>query len=176
MSLIAGTGLRTPGGTRREQAQKLKDLEAGQRAFDQLRDREKAAIIDALHAEQVEKLQDYAQREWTYLLDRFQRDAAEAAATIAKWNAGRLTRAPEHLHHELEWADSLFEAAAVAWISHEVLQFLPAAGPAKTERWLIERLGFAVGPGTSSSTSANLMKALEAKAYARALETLRWGL
>jgi hypothetical protein len=161
--------------TKREAAQRLKDLETGQRAFDALRPGEQTAVIDALHAEQIELIVDRAHRDWTFLLARFERDEADAAAVVARWRE-RLARAPEHLHHELEWADALFEAAATAMVCHEVLIVLPVAGHLKVERWLTERLGWSVGPGTSSSTSHNLMKAFEAKAYARALETLRCGL
>jgi len=161
--------------TKREAAQRLKDLETGQRAFAALRPGEQTAIVDALHAEQVELIVDRAHRDWTFLLDQFERSETDAGTVITQWRE-RLARAPEHLHHELEWADTLFEASATARVCHEVRIVLPATGPAKVERWLTERLSWSVGPGTSSSTSHNLMRAFEAKAYARALESLRWGL
>jgi len=158
---------------KRESAQRLRDLETGQRAFDALRPAEQRVVVDALHAEQVELIAGQAHWEWDYLLSRLADEGAEAALTVKKWQT-RLAGAPQHVHHELEWADSLFEAAAVAWVNHEVLRGLNGVGLDKTLRWVTDRLISAARPGTSSSQSHNLMGHFEAKALGRALETLRW--
>jgi hypothetical protein len=159
--------------TKRETEQKRRDMEAGQRAFDRLHPHEEAAIVDALHAEQVEVIVDRAHAEWLLLLGGFEREGAECAKTISFWPS-RLDRAPHFVYNELEWADSLFVAAARANVNYEVGLALRNMGPAKAAQWLVDRLQFAAGPGTSSNTSHNMMRACQAEAYARALEVIQW--
>lgn len=71
--------------TKREVEQQRRDLETGQRAFAALPVGDRTTIIDALHAEQIEKDASSAHFEWSYTLQRFEDEERRAGEVIGKW-------------------------------------------------------------------------------------------
>lgn len=161
--------------TKKEQAKRdrdLADLREAQKAFHAyLSPEEKAAVVDALHAEANAKVADEVHWRWAHLLESLANDAASAQKAAAQF-AAEFAVNPGHA---LRWSNTMFRDAARLDVAREAGEALRAHGPTKVrayyEQTLLRR---ASSLNQSTSPASNLYEDNLTAAVAKLLETLRW--